>query len=668
VTPASGRRRIALAAAGITLAVWVADVVIGLLVDDRLTQVGRADLHQLDGAGVVFLFAEASASLVAVLLLVSRPEHPVGWLFAVLGTSVAAAGATEGYGVLGLLADPGGSYPGAGAAATLASGLFVLWLISIAMVCYLTPTGVHLSPRWAWCARVMWVSGLVWFLTILLSPGELENPFQSVDNPWGVEALHRPLAVLRPVTGFVNNVLVVAAFASLVVRFRRSTGEESRQLMWMGLSALPVPVLFVVTFVAATTGHDELVTLAAAGFVAVLPVSVGLAVAKTRLYDVDRIVARAVAYLLLSGVLAGAYLVTVLLVTDTFDDAARSSTIATAVATLVAAALARPAYRTLQDAVDRRFSRRRYDALRLVREHVASPDPGRTIEQVLQQALRAPDLAVSYWVQDREAWVTGEGLPAVPPSFAMTVARAGRPVARVAAVSVDPALVQAVLREAEPELDNAGLRAAVALQLEEVRASRARLAGAQLEERRRVERDLHDGAQQRLLALAAQLQAALLNGRPERLREALESGVRESQAAVLELRALANGLHPSVLTDGGISAALDDLASRHRVHVDVAEPERRYPPRIEATAWYIACEAVTNALKHAVADLVDVRVDHTASGMLLVVEDDGSGGADPSGSGLRGLADRAEAVGGTLEVRERLPHGTTVTAVLPCGS
>jgi signal transduction histidine kinase len=668
VALAAGRQRLALTAAALTLLLWVADVVLLLAVDERLTRVGRPDLHQVAGAGVVFLFAGSSASLVAVLLLLRRPEHPVGWLFALLGVSVASAGTAEGYGLLGLVADPGGDHPGAGAAAVLASSLFVVWLVVVAMVCYLTPTGVHLSLRWAWCARVMWVSGLIWFVTILLSPGALEDPFQGIENPWGVEGLRAPLGVLRAVSGFVNNALVLTAFASLVVRFRRSAGEERRQLMWLGLVALPVPLLFAVTFVAAMTEHEAVVNAAAAGFVAVLPVAVGLAVAKARLYDVDRILSRALSYLLLSAVLAVTYVGTVLLVTDAFNDAASSSTVATACATLAAAALARPAHRALQDVVDRRFSRRRYDALRVVRGHVASPDPHRTIEEVLQEALGAPDLAVSYWVEDRQAWVTGAGLPAVPPAFAMTVTRAGRPVARVSAVSVEPELVHAVLREAEPELDNAGLRAAVALQLEEVRASRDRLAGAQLEERRRIERDLHDGAQQRLLAVAAQLQAALLNGSPERLREALETGVRESQTAVRELRALANGLHPSVLTDGGIAAALDDLASRHSVHVDVAEPERRYPPRIEATAWYIACEAVTNALKHAAAEVVDVRVEHTQDGMLLVVEDDGSGGADATGSGLRGLADRAEAVGGTLDVRERLPRGTTVRAVLPCGS
>jgi signal transduction histidine kinase len=436
--------------------------------------------------------------------------------------------------------------------------------------------------------------------------------------------------------------------------------------MWLGLAALPVPVLFVVTFAAATTGHDDVVNLAAGGFVAVLPVAVGLAVARARLYDVDRVLSKAASYVLSTAVLGATYVAVVLVVGQGLRGAVGESTVPVALATLAVATLARPAYRGLQDAVDRRFSRRRYDALRVVRTYISSPDPTTSIEQVLRDALRTPEMAVSYWVQDRQAWVTGDGRAAVPPAYAMTVTRAGRPVARVSSVDLAPELVHAVLHEAEPELENAGLRAAVALQLEEVRASRTRLATAQLEERRRVERDLHDGAQQRLLALAAQLQAALLNGRPERLREALETGVRESQTAVRELRELANGLHPSVLADGGLAAALDDLASRHRVHVQLTEPERRYPPRIEATAWFIACEAVTNAVKHACAEHIDVRVAGDRGHVQVLVEDDGLGGADSSGAGLRGLADRAEAVGGTLVVSGRQPTGTTVTAVLPC--
>jgi len=655
-------------AATVTLLAWISSAVIMASVDRRLSQLGRADLHQLTGTGVVFLFAEASASLVGAALVLRRPGHPVGWCFAALGLSIAVTGACQSYGLLGLVADPHTARAGSGAAAAVANSAFVLWLVFIGLICYLTPTGQHLSIRWAWCARVMVVSGGIWFLTVLLGPGELESPFRGIENPLALAGVGGLSRWLRSGAGTINNLLVLVAFAALAVRFRRSVGEERKQLHWMGLLVVPVPLLIVVAYVAAKTDHDGILNLAAGGFVAALPLAAALAVSKTRLYEVDRILSRAVSYVLLSAVLAGTYAGVVLLLGQGFGGAAGSSTLSIGLATLAVATLARPMHRTLQDAVDRRFARRRYDALRLVRAHVASPDPTTTIEQVLRDALQDRDLTVTYWVQDRRAWVTGEGRAATPPENARTVTRGGRPVARVASISAEPELMLAVLREAEPELDNAGLRAAVGLQLEDVRASRERLATAQLEERRRVERDLHDGAQQRLLALAAQFQAALLNGHPDRLREALTTGVEQSQVAVRELRELANGLHPSVLTDGGLTAALDDLASRHRVRIKIAEPNRRYSRRIEATAWFIACEAVTNAVKHAGADMIHVHVVREGTDLRIVVEDDGLGGADASGGGLRGLADRAEAVGGHLAVFPRMPQGTTVSAVLPCGS
>jgi len=111
--------------------------------------------------------ASASACLVGAVLIVRRPDHPVGWGFAFLGLTVAASGAAQGFGLIGLVADPRGDHPGAGSAAALASSLFVLWLITIGLVCHLTPTGHYLSARWAWCARLLWVVGLIWFGTVL---------------------------------------------------------------------------------------------------------------------------------------------------------------------------------------------------------------------------------------------------------------------------------------------------------------------------------------------------------------------------------------------------------------------------------------------------------------------------------------------------------------------
>jgi signal transduction histidine kinase len=651
-----------------TATIWLGGLVAVVLVDHRLSQLGRPDLHQFSGPGAVFAFAHTSACAVGVLLLLRRPEHPVGWCLVALGTAVAATGGLQAYGLLGLDADPSGSHPGAAVAALLASSLFVSYLVAIALICYLTPTGRYLSARWARCAQVMAFAGGVWFVVLLVDPGKLQAPFRDVENPWGLTALAPVLHPLRQVSGALNNVLVLVSFASLLVRFRRSRGEERRQLLWLGLALVPVPLLVAAAFVASRTRNDDVLNLAAGGFVAVLPVAVGLAVAKTRLCDVDLILSRAAAYLLLSALLAGTYATTVLLITEGVWGIAGDSSVAIVLATLAVAALARPAHRTIQDALDRRFNRRRYDALRRVRAHVDMPAPGVDIEQVLREALRAPELVINYWVPDRETWVRGDGSAAHPGEPFTVVTRTGRTVAQVFGSVEDPVLVEAALREAAPELDNTALRAAVSLQLVEVRASRTRLANAQLEERSRIERDLHDGAQQRLLALAAQLQAALLNGDPGRMRDALTQGVSESRAAVIELRDLANGLHPQVLTDGGLSATLDQLSARHPIEVRVVDATRRYPARVEATAWFIVCEGVSNALKHAEAATIGVHVEVFGQDLRILVSDDGLGGADARGSGLRGLSDRAEAVGGRLSVSSAQPGGTVLEAVLPCGS
>jgi signal transduction histidine kinase len=187
-------------------------------------------------------------------------------------------------------------------------------------------------------------------------------------------------------------------------------------------------------------------------------------------------------------------------------------------------------------------------------------------------------------------------------------------------------------------------------------------------ERRRIERDLHDGAQQRLLGLAMQLRAAELSGDGAQTRAALSTGIDELTDAVRELRELAHGLRPAVLEDGGLAAALDDLAARLPVPAQIAAVKERFRPDIEETAWFIVREAVANAVKHAAPESVVISASRMNGKLRLVIEDDGAGGADPAGRGLRGIADRAEVAGGSLEVRQRDGRGTVVIAELPCES
>jgi PAS domain S-box-containing protein len=220
-------------------------------------------------------------------------------------------------------------------------------------------------------------------------------------------------------------------------------------------------------------------------------------------------------------------------------------------------------------------------------------------------------------------------------------------------------------QEAEVHRLNAELHA----RLEELAASRARIVTAGDVERRRLERNLHDGAQQRLVALSLTLRLALarLDSDPAAARAALADAGNELSLALEELRELARGLHPAVLTDRGLRAAVDVLASRAPVRVEIAEiPDERLPEPVEAAAYYLIAEALTNVTKYAAASAVRVQVVANGSSVSVEVSDDGVGGADPAaGSGLRGLADRVEALGGALEVVSPAGAGTMLRAEIP---
>jgi PAS domain S-box-containing protein len=205
--------------------------------------------------------------------------------------------------------------------------------------------------------------------------------------------------------------------------------------------------------------------------------------------------------------------------------------------------------------------------------------------------------------------------------------------------------------------------------LEELAASRARIVTAGDVERRRLERNLHDGAQQRLVALSLSLRLALakLDSDPAAARSILADAGDELARALEELRELARGLHPAVLTDRGLRPAVEMLAGRSALPVEIADiPDERLPAAVEAAAYYLIAEALTNATKYADASTVRVRVAASDAGVVVEVSDDGVGGADPAdGSGLRGLADRVEALGGTLAIESPAGAGTSLRAEIP---
>lgn len=322
---------------------------------------------------------------------------------------------------------------------------------------------------------------------------------------------------------------------------------------------------------------------------------------------------------------------------------------------------------------------------RLARVHVGElvvhleETPVDGLRDEIARALEDPTLELGLWIPDRGIWVNAAGtelsLPAGDEERAVTlVEHEGASLAVLVhdpTLREEPKLVEAVAAAARLALVNARLHAEVRSQLETVQASRARIAAAADEERRRIERDLHDGAQQRLVALALDLRSAqrqLDAGDDADVAHLLASTADELQLAVEELRELAQGIHPGILTQGGLAHALQALAARAPLPVTVDATEERFAPEVEAPAYFVACEALTNAVKHAGASHASIGARLENGDLVIEVADDGRGGADVRGSGLRGLRDRVEARGGRLVVESAAGAGTRVRGEIPCGS
>jgi signal transduction histidine kinase len=311
----------------------------------------------------------------------------------------------------------------------------------------------------------------------------------------------------------------------------------------------------------------------------------------------------------------------------------------------------------------------------LVVELGQTPEPGR-LRDSLARALRDPSVQLAYWVSESEVYVGIDGRqvePVASEGRAVTVLeRHERRIAALvhdSALAEDPALLNAVSTAAGLALENERLLAELRAQLEQLRESRTRIVEAGDTERRRLERNLHDGAQQRLvsLALALGLAESKVEGEPATAVTLLKAAREEVTQALSELRELARGIHPAVLTERGLPYALTTLAERApgEVALDV-HLEQRPPPAIEAAAYYVVAEALANVAKYAQATTatVDVRID--GEQLRVEVADDGVGGANASaGSGLRGLDDRVQAFGGALRVISRAGEGTRILAQLP---
>jgi signal transduction histidine kinase len=560
----------------------------------------------------------------------------------------------------------------------------------------LFPDGRPPSPRWRVLAWI--IVGAMVLLSVMVVFGSevLTGSVDSVEieNPLFVQAFSNLSGTVSD-TAFNLSLLglLAASLTSLVLRFRRSHGTERQQIKWV---ALAVAYLVVVLLLAGEGEDSSLLDslLVGSAFLA-LPVSVAVAVLQYHLYDLDLVVKKtlvagvfAVLAILAYGAVVGVYALT--------GTEGASSGSVFVVALLLGLAF-RPVTRFVRRFADRIVYGRRatpYEVLTEFSERMgeayATQDVLSRMAQILAQGAGAESarvwLRVGRVLRPAASWppdaprrepgpATDDAFPRMPGETAAEVRDGGE---LLGALSVtmptnDPMtpakerLVRDLASQAGLVLRNVGL-------VEELRASQRRLVAARDEERRRLERNIHDGAQQQLVALTVKMRLAkaLALKDAEKTAAMLEQMQDETQTALEDLRDLARGIYPPLLADKGLSAALDAQARKYSLPVEVApDGVVRYGPEVEAAVYFSILEALQNAAKYAEATRVAVRLGDEGGWLTFEVEDDGRG-FEPDlarhGTGLQGIADRLQALDGRLEIRSRLGEGTVVSGRVPVAS
>jgi signal transduction histidine kinase len=612
-----------------------------------------------------------SPAVVGLLIALQLPRNRIAWIL-LLGALLPALQIASEQLV-------GAAWAYQTEAATVPPVLFA-WPLAVAFV---FPDGRLLSRRWRWVVGMAIVSFAFTIGLKLFDPEPYPAPNEDIANP----LLGNAVGELVIDTGFwipfAIGVLasLFAGALAVILRFRRSVGVERLQMKWLVWGASLIPLVLPLDIVMSSWfgggGAKTFALLLVAQFAFVA--AIGIAVVRYRLYAIERLVNRTLVYVTLTLLLLAVYAaITIGLGVVVGGDSAW----VVALATLVVALAFRPMRARIQDLVDRRYRRARYEGVRRVRAFEDEVrDGARAPEEigvVLADALQDPLAEIFFWIPETGAYAdtTGDRLDELPHDE-----RARREIqrddTRTAVLLHDPALVErrdlfdGILAAAALSIEMARLRVEVRLQLAEVQASRARIVEAGYEERRRLERDLHDGAQQRLVSLGVQVRRLQLSLPPDAaliLSPALDRIVAEVGEAIADLRQIAAGVRPARLDDG-LAAALRDLARTSPVPVDVDASGERAPASVEAAAYFVACEALTNAVKHGSPSKVTVRAVQDNGTLHVTVADDGVGGAVVRrGSGLAGLRDRVAAHGGTLEIVSPRGSGTRVEVAIPCGS
>ena len=611
-------------------------------------------------------FVSLAPAIVGLLIALRQPRNAIAWIML-----VGALSAAPFYVFI----------PDKGWALQFSRAVWPLlyaWPVAVAFV---FPDGRLLSRRWRRVAYAGSFCFVGFLIVAMLDNGPFDKPDAAVANPMA--------GVVHPSwLGWIWIPLWIGILGSLFagaiairLRLRRLTGIERLQTLWIAWVAGLIPLGLVTCFAGWGVGLP-FADIALGAIILLMPiaiaVAVGIAVIRYRLYAIERLVNRTAVYGTLTLLLAATYIAITLAAGVAVG---RGSDWVTAAATLVVALSFRPLRARVQGIVDRRFDRARSDGLRMVqafesdvREGVRAPEE---IGGVLAEALRDPLADLVFWLPASETYATSAGeLVAELPVDGRACSEITREGARTAVLLHDPALLQRpaplqdILAAGTLSVEIARLRVEVRLQLQEVQASRVRIVEAGYEERRRLERDLHDGAQQRLVSLGLQIRRMQrsLPREASILAPALDQIVGEVGSAIGDLRQIAAGVRPARLDDG-LAAALHDLARTLPIPVEVEAPIGRVAASVEAAAYFVVCEALTNTVKHASASRVALSATREDGTLHVCVSDDGVGGAQARrGSGLAGLGDRVSAHGGTLVIASPQGGGTRIEVAIPCGS
>jgi signal transduction histidine kinase len=697
---------------------WIVFVVItGLLVLGLLltlippTQGGNAP--KSSGFGTLLFSAIMFAFPIVGALISSRhPRNKIGWIFLLIGATWELAAFLGGYSTFGLVTHPG-SLPGADVAAALTAWLWVPGIgLPGTFLLLLFPDGHLPSTKWkplAWLSVVALALPpipMIFGARLLVDSG-----FPHLRNPLLIESLRplmMPLVFLIPLIP----VCILGCAVSLVRRFRRSAGVERVQLKWLTsaaagvaglfflMMALSIPQLF---FGAASPSWMNFLGSVSPFSFALIPIAAGFAILKHRLYDIDVVINKTVVFGALAGFITLVYVAIVVGIGHAIGSGDKPNLGLSILATAVVAIAFQPVRERVQHFANQLIYGHRatpYEVLSRFSDKVADtyateevlPKMARTVAEGTGAAHAEVWLRSQGGLRSAAAWPEDLGrvsqrLPMSDgqlPSFdgvdkAIPVRHQGEllgalTVSKPAGEPLTPAeekLLSDLASQAGLVLRNVGLTSELLQRLEELRASRQRLVAAQDQERRRLERDLHDGAQQHLVALKTRLALAqrLTERDPDRAEELIANLEEEAGEALDTLRDLARGIYPPVLADEGLIAALRAQASKAPFDVDVhGEHLTRYPQDIEAAVYFCCLEALQNVAKYANADHATITLGQRDGEILFSVIDHGAG-FDPElttkGSGTQNMADRVAAMGGTLMVASTPGVGTEVSGTLP---